>query len=148
MWLSLRIFLSREEFDEAVVVIPCIAAAIISIVPIMPSFFVAIPHALGLWLNVNQSGESISAIESTAGLLDALLFFGLHFYVYYEISPRIYGSMHAGTPNFLVSMSVVGGIVYIGLSGAVVGPLILTGFVTTLELLRMHTRQGCSQPSA
>lgn len=76
-------------------------------------------------------------VGSTAGLLDALLFFGLHFYVYWEISPRIYASMHTELPYFLVSMSVVGGIMFTGLSGAIVGPLILSGFVCTIHLMKM-----------
>lgn len=140
MWLTLRIFLSGDDFENAIVVIPCIAAAVISVVPIMPSFVVAVPHALGIWLRARESDVSESVVDSATDLLDALLFFGLHVYVYWEISPRIYDSMNEETPYFLVSMSVVGGIVYAGVSGAVVGPLILTGFVTTVRLFQMHQR--------
>eukprot|EP00036_Acanthoecidae_sp_10tr_P013072 CAMPEP_0206292470 /NCGR_PEP_ID=MMETSP0106_2-20121207/3642_1 /ASSEMBLY_ACC=CAM_ASM_000206 /TAXON_ID=81532 /ORGANISM="Acanthoeca-like sp., Strain 10tr" /LENGTH=1179 /DNA_ID=CAMNT_0053723043 /DNA_START=298 /DNA_END=3834 /DNA_ORIENTATION=+ len=136
MWLTLRIFLSRNDFDNAGVVTSCIVAAIVSVVPVMPSFMVAIPHAIGIWLRASVSTESDNWVLSTAGLLDALLFFGLHVYVYWEISPRIYDSLHEETPYFLVSMSVVGGIVYAGLSGAVIGPLILSTSARLFSALR------------
>ena len=57
---------------------------------------------------------------------------------YWEVTPRIYASMHSEIPYFLVSMSVVGGIMFTGLSGAVVGPLILSGFLCTMRLVQMH----------
>ena len=141
MWLTLRIFAGGGTFDNRVVLIPCAAAAVISVVPVIPSFLVALPHALSIWwLSTYRDTEDAreDLVGSTAGLLDALLFFGLHLYVYWEISPRIYASMHTELPYFLVSMSVVGGIVFTGLSGAIVGPLILSGFLCTVRLVQMH----------
>jgi hypothetical protein len=86
MWLTLRIFAGGGTFNNRVMLIPCAVVAIVSVVPVVPSFLVAVPHALSIWWlstyrDPNDTDEIEGSVGSAAGLLDALLFFGFHFYV-------------------------------------------------------------------
>eukprot|EP00041_Stephanoeca_diplocostata_P037750 m.1442732 g.1442732 ORF g.1442732 m.1442732 type:complete len:182 (+) comp25097_c0_seq29:30-575(+) len=136
-WLTLTIFA-----DTSILVIPSLAATIISVVPVMPSFFLALPTALGLWLSEDDtggdsSGTSVDGWLMSSSKIDAVMFFALHFYVYWEVSPSIYEGMYMNLPYFVVSMSVVGGIVTMGLEGVIMGPMALAGFFTVVRVSRL-----------
>ena len=68
-------------------------SALLAVAPLLPSFLLAVPTALELWFSSNPDGDG--AIHATA-------FFLLHVYVYWEVDPMLYDSMHKNIPYLLV----------------------------------------------
>ena len=133
MWLTLTLYHADIGGIE-IVAIPSIASAVLAVVPIFPSFVLAIPTCIGLYLSDSGRDEGLGY---GPGYLDSVSFFILHFYVYWEVSPAIYENMTEDLPYLFVSLSVVGGMVAMGIEGAILGPLALAGFTSSIRIVAM-----------
>ena len=133
MWLTLTLYHADIGGIE-IVAIPSIASAVLAVVPIFPSFVLAVPTCIGLYLSDSGRDEGLGY---GPGYLDSVSFFFLHFYVYWEVSPAIYENMTEDLPYLFVSLSVVGGMVAMGIEGAILGPLALAGFTSSIRIVAM-----------
>jgi hypothetical protein len=138
MWLTLTLYHADIGGIE-IVAIPSIASAVLAVVPIFPSFVLAIPTCIGLYLSDSGRDEGLGY---GPGYLDSVSFFILHFYVYWEVSPAIYENMTEDPPYLFVSLSVVGGMVAMGIEGAILGPLALAGFTSSIRIVAMLSHSG------
>ena len=58
----------------------------------------------------------------------------LHIYLWWDLAPRLYATMHSDLQYLSVSLSVVGGMVVMGFEGALLGPFALAGLVAIFNI--------------
>eukprot|EP00047_Mylnosiga_fluctuans_P020971 m.98756 g.98756 ORF g.98756 m.98756 type:complete len:844 (+) comp8700_c0_seq4:45-2576(+) len=115
-WLTYRFF------DLPAVYISAILSALIALVPIIGTYWMALPGVLVLWLR--------------GDLLGLLLLIAMHLLGGFVVDPLLYASYSASAHHFITSLSVVGGILGFGLPGGVLGPVLLVFFLDVYDAIR------------
>lgn len=120
VFYGLYTYFVHSLFDLNVVFVPCILAAVFAAIPIMPPFIVCILGVFELWL---VRGELSVAIGFTLISLAPRLFVDATFYTEVKFSHP-----------YVTGLSIIGGMYWLGLKGAIIGPIILCSFLVLVNV--------------
>jgi len=107
-----------------------ILMAIAAFLPLVGIAAVVVPATVYLWIE----GRPLGAI------LFLVFCMGQSFFFEYSVKPRLMGSSMSMN-NLLVFLSLLGGIMGFGMPGLIYGPLIMTLFLTLVQLYQTRYQQ-------
>jgi len=113
-------WLIHNIFQSNLVYMPSVFAAILGVLPMLGTYWACLPAILDLWL-VQGSGFLALGLFLAQLLPTAI------------VESLVYQEIQGGHP-YLTGLSVAGGIFWLGIEGAIVGPLILCFLFVILNL--------------
>ncbi len=103
-------YLTLTLLGVRIVYISTLLTIVVVVLPVMGPYWACLPACLELWL---VSGKWVHAV----------VLFGLHFVANWVIDPKIYSE--SSGHYYVTGLSVVGGVYFLGVEGALVGPMLL-----------------------
>ncbi|XP_034941416.1 transmembrane protein 245 isoform X2 [Chelonus insularis] len=111
-------------FQVKIVYLPSAFATVLAAVPFLDAYFACIPATIELWF--------------TRGRVMAILFFTFHFLPCNIVITNFYKEIKGGGHPYLTGLSIAGGILYLGVEGAIFGPLLLCCIMVAINLSRRY----------
>ena len=98
-------------FGCHLVYLPTLLAALMAVLPLLPTYFDCIPGVLELWLVWERP-------------FSALSLFLLHLAASWFIDPMVYSEIES-SHHYVTGLSVVGGMYFFGIQGVLIGPMLV-----------------------
>ena len=115
-------YLIYSLFSVSIVYLPSILAALLAFLPLLGTYWTAIPGILELWLIHNRP-------------LHAILFAIMHCLpLVIGVDQAIYSEIKVGHP-YLTGLAFAGGVYCLGLEGAIIGPIVLCLFIVIGKMI-------------
>lgn len=130
IFYGLYTYFVHSLFAMNIVFLPSMLAAIFAAIPIFPSYSVALFGIVECWL---VRGDPIAAAVFTCASVAPIFF----------ADPAFYRELKGSHP-YITGLAVVGGIYWLGLQGAIIGPIILCLMVALLNLYAQFANHGIS----
>ncbi|EYC40511.1 hypothetical protein Y032_0609g617 [Ancylostoma ceylanicum] len=126
VFYGLYTYFVHTLFDLNVVFVPCMLAAIFAAIPIMPPYIVCIFGVFELWL---VRGELSAAIVFAVMSFAPQMFADATFYREVKFSHP-----------YVTGLAIIGGMYWLGLQGAIIGPIILCSFLVLINVFSHYAR--------
>ena len=114
-------YLTHEIFNASIITLPVLVSTFLAGVPVAGQYLVSLPAALELWLLKDRP------ISGLALLL-------CHMFPPYVVDAAFYSEVKHGIHPWITGLSIVGGVYYFGICGAIYGPLFLCGMYVILTV--------------
>ena len=114
-----------EAVGADVVYVPALLSAVMAVIPKFPSFLIVLPFALEMW---------IVQLRPTAALVGIFL---PHLGAWWFVDTAIQASIRRSHP-YVSSLAMVGGLTHFGLSGAILGPLLVSLLMIAFNVMSAH----------
>lgn len=123
---GLYTWFTHVVFSVQIIFIPSALAALLAVVPLVGTYVACFPGIVELWLINGQP-------------LHALLLFLAHYLPTLVIDTAFYSEMKGGHP-LLTGLAIIGGMYWMGLEGAIIGPILLCCFVVAVHMYQAMIR--------
>ncbi|CAI5446003.1 unnamed protein product [Caenorhabditis angaria] len=134
VFYGLYTYFVHSLFDLNIVFVPSMAASLFAAIPIMPPYIVAIFGIVELWL---VRGEGTAAFVFTLASFAPQMFADATFYR--EVK---------GSHPYVTGLAIIGGMYWLGLEGAIIGPIILCLFLVLVNVyLQLVKPKALNTPS-
>ncbi|VDL70504.1 unnamed protein product [Nippostrongylus brasiliensis] len=134
VFYGLYTYFVHSLFDLNVVFVPCMLAALFAAIPIMPPYIVCIFGVFELWL---VRGELSVAI------VFALMSFAPQMFA----DSTFYREVKFSHP-YVTGLSIIGGMYWLGLEGAIIGPIILCCFLVLVNVYMQFAKPNGAKEKA
>ncbi|PIC38514.1 hypothetical protein B9Z55_010507 [Caenorhabditis nigoni] len=126
VFYGLYTYFVHSLFDLNIVFVPSMAATLFAAIPIMPPYIVAIFGIVELWL---VRGEGAAALVFTLASFAPVMFADATFYK--EVK---------GSHPYVTGLAIIGGMYWLGLQGAIIGPIILCLCLVLVNVYLQHVK--------
>lgn len=128
-------WLTHTVFGANVVYLPAVLSSVLAAAPFLGTYWCALPAFFDLWLAQDR-------------FWTACLLIILHLFIPSSVDAAVYAEIKSAGHPYLTGLSIAGGLYWLGLQGAVLGPLLLCFVVIMFELVLAEIKDSPTPTTA
>lgn len=128
-------WLTHTVFSANVVYLPAVLASVLAAAPFLGTYWCAVPAFLDLWLAQDRFWMAVVLLV-------------LHVFIPSSVDAAVYAEIKSAGHPYLTGLSIAGGLYWLGLQGAVLGPLLLCFVVIMFELTLAEIKDSPTSATA